>query len=87
MTEPYELSVKPQARRALEYLLAPSAAFAAWGCINGPLRINPTRAGNPLVAPVQGDWSARCGHYRVGYINSDFDYMIAGGRDRRGTSS
>lgn len=76
MTGPCELSVKPQARRALEYILAPSVAFAAWEFINGPLRINPTRVGRPLVAPFQGDWSARRGHYRVRYRIDDDKHLI-----------
>ena len=71
MSEPYELSVKAQARRALEHTLAPSVAFAAWEFINGPLRQNPKRLGKPLVAPFQGDWSARRGHYRVRYRIDD----------------
>lgn len=71
MSEPCELSVKAQARRALEHTLAPSVAFAAWEFINGPLRQNPKRLGKPLVAPFQGDWSARRGHYRVRYRIDD----------------
>jgi mRNA interferase RelE/StbE len=71
VSEPYELSVKAQARRALEHTLAPSVAFAAWEFINGPLRQNPKRLGKPLVAPFQGDWSARRGHYRVRYRIDD----------------
>ncbi|MBO0801550.1 MAG: type II toxin-antitoxin system RelE/ParE family toxin [Nocardiopsaceae bacterium] len=76
MTEPYQLSVKAQARRALERALAPSAAFAAWEFINGPLRDNPKRVGKPLVAPFQGDWSARRGHYRVRYRIDDDKRLI-----------
>jgi mRNA interferase RelE/StbE len=71
VSEPYELSVKAQARRALEHTLAPSVAFAAWEFINGPLRQNPKRLGKPLVAPSRGDWSARRGHYRVRYRIDD----------------
>jgi mRNA interferase RelE/StbE len=72
VNQPYELVIKAQARRALEHALAPSVAFGAWGFISGPLRANPQRAGKPLVAPFQGDWSARRGHYRVRYrIDTD----------------
>jgi len=56
-----------QARRALTEALAPSVAFAAWEFITGFLRDNPQRAGKPLLAPFQGDSSARRGHYRVRY--------------------
>jgi mRNA interferase RelE/StbE len=67
VSEPYELVIKAQARRALERVLPPSVAFAAWEFIAGPLRENPQRVGKPLVEPFQGDWSARRGHYRVRY--------------------
>ena len=67
MSPRYELVVKAQARRALAEVLAPSIAFAVWKFISGPLRENPQRLGKPLVAPFQGDWSARRGHYRVRY--------------------
>ena len=71
MSERYSLVLKAPARRALELGLAPSAAFAAWEFINGPLLDNPKRVGKPLVAPFQGDWSARRGHYRVRYQIDD----------------
>jgi mRNA interferase RelE/StbE len=67
VSEPYELVVRPQARRALAEVLAPSVAFAVWEFVGGPLRENPQRSGKPLVAPFQGEWSARRGHYRVRY--------------------
>lgn len=71
MSERYDLVIKARARRALELGLAPSAAFAAWEFITGPLLDNPKRAGKPLVAPSHGDWSARRGHYRVRYQVDD----------------
>ncbi|MFY9927060.1 MAG: type II toxin-antitoxin system RelE/ParE family toxin [Streptosporangiaceae bacterium] len=71
MSEPYGLVIKAQARRALEHTLAPSVAFAAWEFISGVLRENPHRVGKPLVAPFQGDWSARRGHYRIRYRIDD----------------
>ncbi|MGH3165912.1 MAG: type II toxin-antitoxin system RelE family toxin [Trebonia sp.] len=71
MSELYELAIKARARRALESGLAPSVAFAAWEFITGPLRDNPKRVGKPLLAPFQGDWSARRGHYRVRYRIDD----------------
>jgi mRNA interferase RelE/StbE len=67
VSEPYELVIKAQVRRALEQGLPPSVAFAAWEFISGPMRDNPQRVGKPLVEPFQGDWSARRGHYRVRY--------------------
>jgi mRNA interferase RelE/StbE len=71
VSERYELVMKAPARRALEQVLAPSAAFAAWEFIAGPLLDNPRRVGKPLVEPFQGDWSARRGHYRVRYRVDD----------------
>ena len=76
MRERYDLIVKPQARRALTEVLAPSIAFAAWEFINGPLRDNPRRVGKPLLAPFQGDWSALRGHYRVRYRIDDDKHVI-----------
>ena len=67
MSERYELLLRPAAQRALAEALAPSAAFAAWEFINGPLRDAPHRVGEPLLEPFQGDWSARRGHLRVRY--------------------
>ena len=76
MSEPYQLVIKAQARRALERGLAPSIAFAAWEFIAGPLCANPQRVGKPLVAPFQGDWSARRGHYRVRYRINDEKHVV-----------
>ena len=76
MSDRYELVIKAQARRALERVLAPSVAFAAWEFISGPLRENPQRVGKPLVAPFQGDWSARRGNYRVRYRIDDEKHVI-----------
>lgn len=76
MSERYNLIIKPQARRALAESLAPSVAFAAWEFITGPLRDNPRRVGKPLLAPFQGDWSARRGHYRVRYRIDDDKSVI-----------
>jgi mRNA interferase RelE/StbE len=76
VSERYDLIVKPQARRALAEALAPSVAFAAWEFITGPLCDNPRRVGKPLLAPFQGDWSARRGHYRVRYRIDDDKRVI-----------
>ena len=78
MSQPYELVLKAQARRALAEVLAPSIAFAVWEFIRGPLRENPQRSGKPLVAPFHGDWSARRGHYRVRYrIDEEKHQVVA----------
>jgi len=78
VSQPYELVLKAQARRALAEVLAPSIAFAVWEFISGPLRENPQRSGKPLVAPFHGDWSARRGHYRVRYrIDEEKHQVVA----------
>jgi mRNA interferase RelE/StbE len=76
VNEPYGLIIQAQARRALEHTLAPPVAFAAWEFIAGTLRENPHRVGKPLVAPFQGDWSARRGHYRIRYRIDDEKHLI-----------
>jgi mRNA interferase RelE/StbE len=77
VSEPYDLVIKAQARRALERTLAPAVAFAAWEFIAGALRENPHRVGKPLVAPFQGDWSARRGHYRIRYRIDDDKHRVS----------
>lgn len=76
MNEPYELIIKAQARCVLEHTLAPSVAFAAWEFITGALRENPHKVGKPLLAPFQGDWSARRGHYRIRYRIDDEKRLV-----------
>jgi mRNA interferase RelE/StbE len=51
----------------LEHRLPPKIATAAWEFLDGPLRENPQRVGDPLRAPFVEDWSARRGPYRVRY--------------------
>jgi mRNA interferase RelE/StbE len=76
VSQPYELVVKAHTRRALAKNLAPSVAFAVWEFISGPLRENPQLSGTPLVAPFQGEWSARRGHYRVRYRIDDEKHQV-----------
>lgn len=65
--ERYDLALSPGARRALTEQLPPSAAFACWEFIDGPLRASPTVVGAALRAPFEGLWRARRGEYRVRY--------------------
>jgi mRNA interferase RelE/StbE len=67
VTDRYGLFLKPAAQRALAETLPPAAAFAAWEFIEGPLRERPRVVGKPLLAPLEGDWSARRGYLRVRY--------------------
>lgn len=64
---PYHLVVAPGARGGPSQALPPSAAFAAWEFISGPLLERPTMVGAPLRAPFAGLWRARRGEYRVRY--------------------
>jgi mRNA-degrading endonuclease RelE of RelBE toxin-antitoxin system len=64
---PYSIALAPGARRALAESLPPTAAFAAWEFIDGPLRHRPRTVGAPLRAPFEGLWRARRGEYRVRY--------------------
>jgi mRNA interferase RelE/StbE len=67
VTDRYDLSVAPPARRALAERLPLKIAMAAWAFVDGPLRDNPHRVGHALRAPFEGHWSARRGTYRVRY--------------------
>lgn len=53
------------ARRALTDRLPPTAAFAAFEFIVGPLLDNPHRVGKPLFGKWAGSFGARRGDYRV----------------------
>ena len=64
---PYSITFTPGARRPLAESLPPSAAFAAWEFITGPLRQRPHVVGVPLREPFDGLWRARRGEYRVCY--------------------
>jgi len=58
-----DIELARPARRALTDELA----AAAWELIDGPLRDNPQRLGEPLHAPFAGHWVARRSSYRVRY--------------------
>lgn len=74
--EPYDLVLTPSARRALADDLPPSAAFAAWEFVDGPLRQEPRRVGAPLQEPFKGLWRARRGEYRVRYQIDDEQHLV-----------
>ncbi len=74
----------PGARRALTDTLPPSAAFAAWEFISGPLAQRPRIVGARLRAPFEDQWRARRGEYRVRYrIDEDSREVIVLGVDHR----
>lgn len=72
---PYAVVLAPGARRALSEAL-PSAAFAAWEFISGPLGRRPRAVGVPLRAPFEGLWRARRGEYRVRYRIDDENQRV-----------
>jgi len=77
VSDRYELFIAPPARRVLADRLPLKIAMAAWAFVDGPLRDNPQRVGHALRAPVEGDWSARRGTYRVRYrIDEDKHAVI-----------
>jgi mRNA-degrading endonuclease RelE of RelBE toxin-antitoxin system len=73
---PYRLVIAPAARRALTTELPPTAAFAAWEFISGPLLERPRVVGAPLRAPFTGLWRARRGEYRIRYRIDDTKRQI-----------
>ena len=73
----YQLSIAPTARRQLAEELAAAVAFAAYEFITGARLDNPYRVGKPLHPPLQGQYSARRGTYRVIYrIDDDARVVI-----------
>jgi mRNA interferase RelE/StbE len=68
--------VAPSARRALSQSLPPTAAFAAWEFISGPLLERPGIVGAPLRTPFDGLWRARRGEYRVRYRIIDDSHQV-----------
>jgi mRNA interferase RelE/StbE len=75
-SDPYDLVLVPGASRALAEGLPPTAAFAAWEFITGPLFRRPRVVGAPLRAPFEGLWRARRGDYRVRYRIDDENRRI-----------
>lgn len=67
MSARYEIRLSRSAVRALEVELPEPVAAAAWQFIDGPLRENPRRVGEPLREPLAPLYSARRGEYRVLY--------------------
>lgn len=73
----YRLKIAASAARAVTDRLPEAVAAAVVEFLNGPLRENPQRVGNPLRPPLDGRWSARRGQYRVIYEIDDADNVVA----------
>jgi mRNA interferase RelE/StbE len=72
----YELAFGRAARRALTEQLPERVASAVWVFCDGPLSENPYRVGKPLRAPLEGQYSARRGAYRVRYRVDDDKHLV-----------
>ena len=72
----YRLSVARSAAHALSETLPEAVAVAAFEFITGALLENPQRVGKPLRPPLDGQWSARRGQYRVIYKINDAEALV-----------
>lgn len=72
---PYELRVAGSAQRQLDRLTERVAA-AVVSFMVGPLVERPRAVGHPLRRELAGQWSARCGAYRVLYDVDDETRVI-----------
>jgi mRNA interferase RelE/StbE len=66
----YRILLRPAALRALQSM-PEKISTACWEFIHGPLANNPHRVGKPLLAPLEPQYSARRGEYRVLYLIED----------------
>jgi mRNA-degrading endonuclease RelE of RelBE toxin-antitoxin system len=62
----YEIEITAEGLRHLNRL-PEKVRHAALESIFGPIAENPNRLGKPLVAELEGLWSARRGDYRIIY--------------------
>ena len=67
MTAPYEILFSRSARRALTDDLPEQVAAAVFEFIFGDLAANPKRVGHRLRPPMDSQYSARRGEYRIIY--------------------
>lgn len=74
--EPYDLAFGPSARRAFAEQLPERVASVVWAFCDGPLSESPYRVGKPLRAPLDGQYSARRGAYRVRYRIDDDKHLV-----------
>ncbi|WP_261557991.1 type II toxin-antitoxin system RelE family toxin [Frankia tisae] len=69
--EPYALRTTPTVRRALAERLPQAVAAAAYAFIAGPLVQAPYPVGKRLLPPLDDQFSARRGTYRIIYRVDD----------------
>ena len=63
----YQVIIAPTAARQLHDRLPEAVEWACLEFIRGPLSEEPRRVGAPLRKPLEGQWRARRGEYRVRY--------------------
>jgi mRNA interferase RelE/StbE len=81
---PYRVRLTKRARRRLD-ALPEDVRAALLETIVGPLAENPRRLGHPLQAPLEGQYSARRGEYRILYRIDDDErivYILTAGHHR-----
>lgn len=73
--EPYRLVITGAALRALSHApprgVGQRVAWAVYELVRGPLLDEPYRLGKPLLAPLDGTFTARRGTFRVLYEIDD----------------
>ena len=67
----YQVIIAPTAARQLHDRLPEAAAWACFEFIRGALSEEPRRVGAPLRKPLEGQWRARRGEYRIRYAIDD----------------
>lgn len=72
---PYRVRLTKRARRRLDALREDVRA-AVLESIVGPIADNPRRLGHALEAPLEGQYSARRGEYRILYRIDDDERII-----------
>lgn len=72
----YKIRLSASARRQLENELPPAAGTAVLEFLFGPLAENPRRVGKALLAPREGQYSARRGEYRIIYVIQEAEIVV-----------
>ena len=67
----YQVIIAPTAARQLHDRLPEAVAWACFEFIRGPLSEEPRRVGAPLRKPLEGQWRAGRGEYRIRYAIDD----------------
>lgn len=71
----FQVRLTPSARRSLNALPV-SVAAAAINLMSGDLADSPRRVGKALLPPLDGQYSARRGEYRIRYRIDDTEQTV-----------